>query len=78
MRFYIARAAARVYQAQTKADPDTDQILFQQEIRAMERARKDNTKAGNKSWIHDSRSTTRMISERYVRYSDDYSDSRPI
>ena len=77
-QFYIARMAAVTYQAQTRADPDQDQILRVMADQAMQQARKYNSKSGNRSWIHDSRSTSRLIGERRVNYADDYSNSRPI
>ncbi len=52
LRFYIARAAARTYQMQTVGDPQIDQILAQEELRAWERCKKDSSKTKDKSWIY--------------------------
>lgn len=76
--FFIARSAARVYQQQTKGDPQTDQILAQQELRAWERCKKDNAKTQDYNWTHNSRSTTRLSAERNTRYSQDFENNRPI
>ena len=59
LRFYIARAAATIYQSQTKADPDMDSILRFQEQKAYEMIRKHNTKTADRSFIHASRSNSK-------------------
>lgn len=76
--FFIARSAARVYQQQTRGDPQADQILAQQELRAWERLKKDNAKTQDFNWIHDSRSVTRLSAERGTRYQQDFENNRPI
>lgn len=51
LRFYIARAAARIYQMQTVGDPQIDQRLAEDELRAWERCKKDSAKTQDQSWI---------------------------
>jgi len=78
LRFYIARASARTYQMQTVGDTQIDQVLAQEEMRAWERCKKDSSKTRDKNWIHDSRSTSRLIGERNVKYTEDFNNSRPL
>lgn len=78
VQMYIARAAATIYQAQTHADPDVDLILRFEEQRAWERARKYNSKTGDRSFIRDSRSTAKLISSRRQHVGERYNPPHPI
>lgn len=78
VQFYIARAAAVIYQAQTHADPDVDQVLRFQEQQAMEKARKYNSKTGDRSLIKDSRSTAKLISGRKQTPGKRYDPPHPL
>lgn len=55
LRFYIARAAARIYQMQTVGDPQVDRKLAEDELRAWERCKKDSSKTMDKNWIRRSK-----------------------
>lgn len=67
-RFYIARAAARIYQAQSRGDVDQDQILRAEELRAWERCKRHDSKTGDHSWIKGTRSTQRHALSRRTPY----------
>lgn len=80
VRYYIARYAARVYQNRVLGDPATDQILAQEELRAWERCKKHDSKAADRSWVYDSRSSSAYIARRRApwRTGTGYSDHRPL
>ena len=79
VQFFIARSAAVTYQALTKGDTQKDQILRDLEARAMEQAKKHNSKTGDRSWIRDTSGSLYHQSVRRTRYTSmDRNDPRPL
>ena len=79
VQYYIARAAAVVYQSHTKGDGDKDQVLRVEEAKALEQAKKHNSKTGDRSWIRDTSGSLYHQSVRRTRYTSmDRTDPRPL